>query len=266
MNAGQMLAQVRVKKPLIHHITNAVTVSECANITLHAGGLPVMANAREEVAEMVAQAGALVLNIGTLTREQVEAMMLAGKKANELGIPVVLDPVGTGATRMRTESALKLLEAVKVAVIKGNAAEIAVLAGGEGKIRGVESVGVAGEVENLAVKLAQQSGSVVAVTGPADFVTDGKKTMKVFNGHPLMGKVVGTGCMSASVVGCFVAVFPTEPLKATAAALAAFGVAGERAAGIAATPAAFKTAFLDSLYLLDEKTLAAEAAIKEGEV
>lgn len=225
-----------------------------------------MAHAREEVAEMVANASALVLNIGTLTQEQVKAMLLAGKKANELGIPVVLDPVGAGATRLRTESAIKLLREVKMAVIKGNAAEVAVLAGGRGKIRGVESVGVAGDVESLAVSLAKKNGSVVAVTGVVDFITDGKKTMKVLNGHPLMGKVVGTGCMSASVVGCFVATFPDELLKATAAALVSLGVAGERAAQVATTPAAFKTAFFDSVYLLDEKILAAEAVYREGEV
>lgn len=251
MEIAKLLTLVREKKPLVHHITNMVTASECANITLLAGGLPIMAHALEEVEEMVGHAGALVLNIGTLSPAQVEAMLAAGRRANELGLPIILDPVGAGATALRTESAVRLLDQLQIGVIKGNAAEIAVLAGGRAEIRGVESLGVDGDVAALAVSLARRRRTVVAVTGAVDLVTDGRRLVEIGNGHPLMGKVVGTGCMSASLVGCFAAVEP-DLLYATAAALVCFGVAAELAGEEGITlPTAFKERLFDQLYRLD---------------
>jgi hydroxyethylthiazole kinase len=257
-----LLATVREKRPLVHHITNYVTVNDCANVTLCIGAAPVMAHAVEEVAEMVAMSGALVLNIGTLDHRQVESMLLAGMKANDLDIPVILDPVGAGATRLRTEAAHTLLHKLHVTVLKGNAGEIAVLAGAEGKVRGVDSAGVAGDVAEIARKLADKLGIVVAVSGATDIVTDGTRTFLVDNGHPMMGQVSGTGCMASSVTGAFAAI-THDHVTSTAAALAAFGLAGERAAGRCAGPASYKIALLDETFRLRPEDLFQGAKVRE---
>jgi hydroxyethylthiazole kinase len=263
MDVGGLLTVLRERKPLVHHITNMVTVSECANVTLVAGGLPIMAHAPEEVAEMVAHAGALVLNIGTLTPAQVDAMLLAGRRANELGLPVVLDPVGAGATALRSESARRLLSELEIAIIKGNAAEIAILAGGVAEIKGVESIGVSGDVAALAAVLSRATGAVVVVTGAVDLVTDGRCLLEVHNGHSLMGTVVGTGCMTASLMGCFSAVEPNR-LRAAVAALVTFNVAAELAAPHSHGPAAFKARLFDELYRLDAETVEKMKQVTKG--
>lgn len=224
--ACEVMARVRRERPLIHHITNFVVMNATANITLCMGALPVMAHAPEEVEEMVGAASALVLNLGTLWPEQVEAMILAGRRANQRGIPIVLDPVGAGATRLRTESARRLLKELSIAVVRGNLAEIATLAGMESKIRGVESIGSEGDATLVASTLAKKFGCVAAVTGPIDVVTDGARLLKVANGNPMMATVTGTGCMATSVVAACVAV-EKDRVIATAAALAAYGLAGE---------------------------------------
>lgn len=239
------LMNIKERKPLVHHITNGVTISECANITLCFGALPVMAHAVEEVAEMVRSAGALVLNIGTLTPVQVEAMLEAGREANRLGVPIVLDPVGVGATSLRTASALRILEQLKISIVKGNSAEIAVLAGLNAVVRGVEAGGVEGDLLQGAKALAKKYGLTVVATGIADLITDGERLAWVENGHPLMGSVVGTGCMGASVVGSFAAVEP-DCFKASLAALVSFGIVGELAAvGEPIGPGSFKARFFD---------------------
>lgn len=267
MDAGKfsaMLQDVRSKRPLVHHITNYVTANDCANITMCIGAAPVMAHSREEVAEMVAMAGALVLNIGTLDRQQVEAMLLAGTKANDLDVPVILDPVGAGATRLRTETAHRLIQDLHIAVLKGNAGEIATIAGAGGKVRGVESAGAGGDPAGIARKLASRLGIVVAVSGPTDIVTDGERVLLVDNGHPMMGTISGTGCMAASVAGAFAAV-SRDHVASTAAALAAFGVAGQRAAARAeGRPFTFKTALFDETYQLSPADLGAEAKVREA--
>src|SRR5512146_960606 len=194
--SAELLSRVRQRKPLIHHITNFVVMNETANITLCAGGAPVMARAKEEVAEMVAAAGALVLNIGTLTPEQVESMLIAGRRANELDIPIVLDPVGAGATQLRTESARRLLSDLKISIIRGNLAELATLAGFAAKITGVDSHETETSPEAVARTLAQKNSSVAAITGAVDVVSDGTRLARISNGHPIMGRVTGTGCMS----------------------------------------------------------------------
>nr|MDP9337178.1 hydroxyethylthiazole kinase [Actinomycetota bacterium] len=206
LSPGQTLSELRRRKPLVHQITNYVVMNETANATLALGALPVMAHAREEVEEMVALAGALVLNIGTLSPDWVDAMLLAGKAANEHGIPVVLDPVGAGATRYRTETARRLLDEVKVAVLRGNQGEVATLVGVEAEVRGVESIGVGGEPADLARTAARNLGLVAAVTGPVDHVSDGDRVLAVANGHELLAAVTGTGCMSSAITGCFLAV------------------------------------------------------------
>jgi len=250
-----LLTKIRTQKPLVHHITNVVTINDCANVTLCIGALPVMAHAPEEVEQMVSAARALVLNIGTLTVEQIDAMVLAGKKANELGIPVILDPVGVGATDLRTENANKILRDVKVSIVKGNSAEISILAGMGGQIRGVESVGEHENIKEVCKILAVKYNTVVAMTSKQDIVTDGKTVYLIDNGHYMMSKVVGTGCMAASVIGAFAAI-EEDCVKAAAAALASFGIAGEMAASKGDMgPGTFKVLFFDELSDLSEKII-----------
>ncbi|MDK2820119.1 MAG: hydroxyethylthiazole kinase [Clostridia bacterium] len=251
-----LLNKVRKQKPLVHHITNNVTVNDCANITLCTGGLPVMAYDVEEVAQMVEAAGALVLNIGTLSPQQVEAMIMAGKRANQLNIPVVLDPVGVGATSLRTDSARRILQEVAVTVIKGNKAEISILAGAGGEIKGVESIGEYHDIAQTATALARRQKCTVVVSGQEDIITDGQQVVLVENGHSLMGAVVGTGCMSASVTGCFIAV-EDNTVQACAVALAAFGLAGELAAQAPFVngPGTYKMALFDAMAALRQQQL-----------
>jgi len=238
LNAGETLKTMQEKSALVHHITNWVTINDCAQIVRHWGCLPVMAHAKEEVEEMVGLAGALALNIGTLTLELIESMLLAAKAANRKGIPVALDAVGVGATKLRTEQAHRLINEAKIDILKGNAGEIATLAGVEAEVRGVESISVGGDITGAARKLAARLGNIVAVTGAADIVSDGNLTLEVAYGHPIMGRVVGTGCISTSTVGCFVTT-GKDYLRLTAEALACFGVAGERAAAKAMGPGDF---------------------------
>jgi hydroxyethylthiazole kinase len=252
LSPAQTLRELRERRPLVHQITNYVVMNETANATLALGALPVMAHAPEEVEEMASAAGALVLNIGTLSDHWVEAMLLAGKAA---GGPIVLDPVGAGATRYRTDTAKRLVDELDIAVVRGNAAEIATLAGREAEIRGVEAIGADDAGAELARAAAEMLGTVAAVTGPVDHVSDGERVVAVSNGHELLGTVSGTGCMSTAVTGAFLAAKPREPLEAAAEALAAFGVAGEDAARDARGPGTFHAALYDALYNLDPGTL-----------
>jgi hydroxyethylthiazole kinase len=252
---GATLAAIREHKPLVHQITNFVVMNETANATLALGALPVMAHAREEVEEMAALASALVINIGTLAPHWVDAMLLAGATASERGIPVVLDPVGAGATRYRTDTAKRILDQVDVTVLRGNAGEVATLVGVEAEVRGVESIGAGGEPAELAREAGRTLGVVASVTGPVDHVSDGETTLAVANGHELLASVTGTGCMSSALTGCFLAAKPGEPLAAAAEALAAFGVAGEDAARGAAGPGSFHVALYDALAALDPDTV-----------
>jgi hydroxyethylthiazole kinase len=260
VSPGQTLRELRERKPLVHQITNYVVMNETANATLALGALPVMAHAPQEVEEMAALAGALVLNIGTLSEHWVEAMVIAGKATRA---PIVLDPVGAGATRYRTETARRLLAELDIAVVRGNAAEIAILAGREAEIRGVESISAIDAPGELARQAARAFGSVAAVTGPIDHVSDGERVIAIANGHELMGTVSGTGCMATAITGAFVAVKPHAPLDAAAEALVAFGVAGEDAAGEAKGPGTFHAALYDALYNLDPATLDRRARVTE---
>jgi hydroxyethylthiazole kinase len=257
VSPGRTLRDLRERRPLVHQITNYVVMNETANATLALGALPVMAHAPQEVEEMAAAAGSLVLNIGTLSEPWIHAMLLAGKAAKG---PIVLDPVGAGATRYRTETAKRLLDALDITVLRGNAAELATLAGLEADIRGVESIGAADGAE-VAREAAGSLGLVAAVTGPTDYVSDGERVLSVSNGHELLGTVSGTGCMSTAVTGSFLAVKPDSPLEAAAEALAAFGVAGEDAARDAKGPGTFHAALYDALYDLDPDTLDDRARI-----
>jgi hydroxyethylthiazole kinase len=260
---GAALRDLRERKQLIHQITNYVVMNETANVTLAIGALPVMAHAIEEVEEMASVAGALVLNIGTLSRHWIEAMLLAGKAANVAGAPVVLDPVGVGATTFRTETAKRILAEVRVAIVRGNAAEVAALAGLDAEIRGVEAIGAEGSGPAIARAAANGFGVVASVTGPVDHVSDGTRTLAVANGDPLLATITGSGCMSSTLTGCFAAVRPDALVDAGASALAAFGLAGEDAAREAKGPGTFHALLYDALYALAPESLDARANIEE---
>jgi hydroxyethylthiazole kinase len=226
--------------------------------------LPVMAHAMEEVEELASVAGALVLNIGTLSRHWIDGMLLAGKAANAAGVPVVLDPVGVGATTLRTDAAKQILHDVDVAIVRGNAAEVATLAGLEAEIRGVEAIGVEAGGPTIARTAASRLGVVASVTGPVDHVSDGTRTLAVANGDPLLATITGSGCMSSTLTGCFAAVRPGRLVDAAAFALAAFGVAGEDAARDASGPGTFHARLYDTLYALTPESLDERANIGDA--
>jgi hydroxyethylthiazole kinase len=263
ISVGTTLAAIRERKPLVHNITNYVVMNETANATLALGALPVMAHASEEVEEMARLASALVLNIGTLSPHWIEAMLLAGAAATEQRTPIVLDPVGAGATEFRTLTAHRLLDAVGVTVLRGNAGEVATLVGAHAEVRGVESIVAGLEPGELARTAAQRLGVVASVTGPVDHVSDGERVLAVANGHELLSTVTGTGCMSSALTGCFLAAKPNAPVEAAAEALAAFGVAAEDAAAGADGPGTFHARLYDGLYALDPGTLDERVRIEE---
>jgi hydroxyethylthiazole kinase len=262
LSTGADLRTLRERKPLIHQITNYVVMNETANATLALGALPVMAHAKEEVEEMASAAGALVLNIGTLSEHWIESMLLAAKAANRAGVPVVLDPVGAGATKLRTDTAKRILAEADIAVVRGNAAEVATLTGRTAEIRGVESLGATESGRELAETAARELGVVAAVTGVVDHVSDGERVIAVANGHELLGTVSGTGCMATAVTGSFVAVASERPLEAAAEALVAFGVAGEEAAKDARGPGTFHAGLYDALYHLDPAAIDERAKVE----
>jgi len=252
--AAENLRHLREKKPLIHNITNYVVMNTTANALLACGASPVMAHAQEEVEEMVSFAGALVLNIGTLTPYWIDSMLKAGKRANELNTPIVLDPVGSGATKLRTDSAKRLIDELSVSVVRGNASEVLSLAHEGSRTKGVDSIHSVDDAADAALTLARELNTTLAITGAVDLVTDGKDIHRVSNGHELMGFVTGTGCTATVVIGAFLAV-DNNPLTATTTALAYYGLAGERAASEASAPGSFQVGLLDALYSLDEKQM-----------
>ena len=254
IDAYALLEKVRKVSPVIHHLTNWVTIYDCANIVKVVGASPVMAHAKEEVAEMTDLALALVLNIGTLDLDFVEAMKIAARHANKKMIPVVLDVCGAGATTLRDKKSFELLEEVKINIIKGNASEIARMADENVVTKGVDSGVVEKNIVHVAKDLALQRKCTVVVTGEEDVVTNGDVTYIIKNGHPIMSNVVGTGCMSASIIGTFAAV-ESNYVYASTAALVCFEIAAERAIEIAKGPGTFKENLYDCLFHLDEKTI-----------
>ena len=259
--AAENLKRLRVKKPLIHNITNFVVMNYNANVLLAIGASPVMAHAMEEVEEMVSLSHALVLNIGTLEQEWISSMIKAGKRANKLDIPVILDPVGSGATAFRTGSAKRLINEISVKVIRGNASEILSLAGNRSETKGVETRHSVDDAYNTALSLSKELGTTLVITGKIDLITDGDRILRVHNGHELMGFVTGTGCAATAVIGAFLAV-DNDPVSASATALAYYGLAGELAAKKASAPGSYMTASIDALYEIDETALAKGAKIQ----
>jgi hydroxyethylthiazole kinase len=261
---ARSLDGIRERTPLIHNITNFVVMNDTANVLLAFGASPVMAHAVEEVREMVAYAGALVLNIGTLEDHWIEAMLVAGEEANARGIPVVLDPVGVGATTYRTTTTERIRSGVRVAVVRGNAAELAAIAGMEARIRGVDSV-AAGDPASAARLAALRFGGAAVVSGAVDYVSDGSRVAEIHNGHPLMGRITGSGCMATATVGAFLAVEP-DPFLAATEAMIAFGIAGEMAAERSGGPGTFRAQLMDAVAALDEATIRARtrASVREA--
>ncbi|NLL17868.1 MAG: hydroxyethylthiazole kinase [Clostridia bacterium] len=233
---GGILNNVHEKTPLVHCITNYVTVNDVANVLLACGGSPIMADDEDDAPEITAICDALVINIGTLNKRTIASMLKTGERANELSHPVVLDPVGAGASSLRTETTFKLLQEVKFSVIRGNISEIKTVAKGKGTTRGVDAdVSDAISEENLnetvsfAKELSAETGAVIVITGAIDIVADTHKAYVIRNGHPLMAKVSGTGCMLAAVIAAYWAANPDWGLEATAAAVGAMGYCGELA-------------------------------------
>ena len=231
---AEIFENVRRSCPLIHNITNYVTVNDCANMVLACGASPIMADDAAEVEDITTICGGLNINIGTLNSRTIPSMVLAGKKANALGHPVVLDPVGAGASRLRTDTANRLLREVQFTVIRGNISEIKTLASGAGTTKGVDA-DVADKVteENLdsavafAKAFAARTGAVVAITGAIDIVADARTAYCIRNGHPMMSSITGTGCQLSALTAAFVTANKEHPLEAVAAAVCAMGLAGQ---------------------------------------
>ncbi|MBE6909756.1 MAG: hydroxyethylthiazole kinase [Ruminococcaceae bacterium] len=260
-----ILGNLRGRSPLVHCITNYVTVNDCANILLACGASPVMSDDPDEVEEITSIADALTVNIGTLNRHTVPSMLLAGKRADALGRPVVLDPVGAGASKLRTETAKELLGAVRFAAVRCNVSELRALAQGAHGTRGVDaeaadSPGAAGPdgVHALAGAFAEKVGAVVAVTGATDVVTDGTRACVIRNGNALMRRVTGTGCMLSAMTAAYLAANPESPFEAACAAVIAMGVCGELAFARMSGPdgsAAYRGYLIDAVYNLTAKQL-----------
>lgn len=256
------IKKIRQKKPLIHHITNYVVANETANLTIALGALPVMTYAKPEVEEMVSIASALLINIGTLDEYQVESIMLAGRKANEIGVPVVFDPVGAGATSYRTDVSRRILKEIKVDVIRGNSAEISILAGYKAEVAGVEAISTSKDIDVVVKELAFKNNCIVWASGATDYISDGKRVALVYNGHPALGLVTGTGCMATTIAAVFASV-AEDKFDAIVNAAAAFGVAGELAFEKSGeNPGAYHQSLYDAVYHLSDEVVAARKRVE----
>ncbi|QSX06312.1 hydroxyethylthiazole kinase [Sedimentibacter sp. zth1] len=262
----QIITNVKNKTPLVHAITNYVTVNDCANAILACGGSPIMADDANEVEDITSICNSLVINIGTLNKNTIEAMELAGKKANEIGHPVILDPVGVGASALRNQCVSRLLKSVKFSVIRGNISEIKSVYKGSGSTSGVDAnqadIVTKDNIDTtieIAKELSKTTGAVIAISGEYDIITDGKKAYIIKNGHPVMTKITGSGCMSTSVIGAFVGANYEAILDSTAAAVACMGLSGELACEKIVKKdeglSSLRTYMIDYIGKMDEKML-----------
>ncbi|MFT9846127.1 hydroxyethylthiazole kinase [Aneurinibacillus sp. REN35] len=259
---GALLSALRRRSPLVHNITNEVVTNFTANGLLAIGASPIMAYAPEEVADMAKIAGALVLNMGTLTKEAVDSMILAGKSANAHNVPIIFDPVGAGATPFRTKMARRIVEEVDIAVVRGNAAEVANVVGEAWEIKGVDAGQTGGDVEALARKAAESLKTIVVITGAVDVVAGHDVLYTVHNGDEMLTRITGTGCLLTSVIGAFAAV-EKDYAKAATAALAAYGVAAELARKSVSAPGSYQIALLDMLYDITEEQVASGVRVEK---
>lgn len=254
---GQLITNTRVMNPLIHHITNQVTINDCANITLDIGASPIMADDLQEVAEIVNLAQGLVLNMGTLNHDSIAAMNKAGETANKVNIPIVLDPVGVGASTLRNQTVASFLNNFQISVLRGNISEIRFIAGYQATSKGVDAskadLATQDGVE-VAQQLAKKLHCIVAITGATDIISDGNQTYLVKNGDPRLATITGTGCMCSSLVGSLCGGNPQELLLATTVAIASMGIAGEIASQTSQGSGGFHAALHDVISLMDQET------------
>jgi len=259
----QDVQRIRAEAPLIHNITNYVVMNTTADALLAVGASPVMSHAVEEVEEMVGLARTLVLNIGTLGASWIESMVKAGREARRLGVPIVLDPVGSGATSLRTTAAERLIAEVPPTIIRGNASEIRSLVHAERATRGVDSTHDSEEAVAAARALAARCDCVVSVSGTTDVIVSSETVIRIRNGHPWMPRVAGMGCTATAITGAFAAVSPS-PLRAAAHAMALCGIAGEMAAERSQGPGTFQAAFLDALFLVEDSDFEQRLRMEEA--
>ena len=269
----EALENVRANTPLVHCITNYVTVNDCANALLACGGSPIMSDEPDDVSDITTICGGLVLNIGTLNKQTIAGMQAAGKRASELGHPIVLDPVGAGASSLRTATAAMLLDSCEVGVIRANMSEVKALVGASATTRGVDvnpddvvTPDNLGASAGYARQLAAETGAIVAITGAIDIVADAERAFAVFNGSPVAGRITGAGCMLTCTTAAYAVANADNMLEGVLAAVAGHGVCGEIAAARMRPGdgnGSFRTYFLDALYNLDGETLEARAKIEE---
>ncbi len=254
IDAGRWLMEVRRRRPLVHNMTNLVVTNVVANALLAVGASPVMAYAHEEVQDMARIAGALALNMGTLTPDLIAGMLLAGKGAEEAHVPVVFDPVGVGATPYRVQAAEEVATNLRLAVLKGNAGEIGGMTGAGGTVSGVDAAAAGSGLTGAMARYARHHVTVVVATGEQDFVTDGESLWVLNNGHPWLTHITGSGCMLTGIIGAFLAVADKEGTafaEASAAAITCFNVAAEKAAEGSLGPGTFQANLFDALSLLE---------------
>ena len=267
---AELIDKVRATSPLVHHITNYVTVNDCANITLGIGASPIMADAIDEAADIAAISSAVVLNMGTLNERTIPSMLAAGKSANEKGVPVVIDPVGAGASQLRNETVAEQLKEIRPAVVRGNISEIRFLAGLTAETKGVDAADgdkLAGdEAMAVARDLALKLGCVVAITAAVDVVSDGGRTVLIENGHEKLSGLTGTGCMCSSLIGSYCGANPELPLESTVAALLSMGIAGEIAFANSGDKGngSFRVSLHDAISRMDAATIEKYARVREA--
>lgn len=266
---SQYLTEVQQKRPLVHCITNYVTVNDCANVVLACGASPIMADDIHEVKGITSICDALVINIGTLNERTVQSMIKAGKRANKLGHPVILDPVGAGASTLRTKTVQQLLEKVKFTVIRGNISEIKTVAMGSGTTKGVDADSAdevneqtLPEVLQFAHKLAKKTGAVIIITGKQDLVTDGDRSCLISNGNAMMSRITGSGCMLTCLLGAYLAANPEAVFEASVTAVVEMGLAGELAYQPGCGTLTFRTALLDAISTMTADALDGGAKVE----
>ncbi len=269
----EMLENVRAKMPLIHCITNYVTVNDCANILLACGGSPIMADDGNEVEEITALCQGLYLNIGTLNERTIVSMLKAGKKANALSHPILLDPVGAGASNLRTTTTQRLMDEIRFSVIRGNVSEIKTVSLGKGTTKGVDAdisdrITPENQEESVAFAkaLSARTGAVIVITGAIDIIADNQKAYIIRNGHPMMSKITGTGCMLSAMITAFIAANPSHKTEAATAAVCAMGLGGELAyekmQQTQSGTGSFRTYLMDAVSLMEGDLLEGGAKIE----
>lgn len=258
INCEEILKKVHAFPSMVHCITNYVTVNDVANIILASGGSPIMADDEEEVEEITSICTSLVLNIGTLNHRTIQSMILAGKKANRLGHPVVFDPVGVGASEFRTKTAKKLLQEVRFSVIRGNASEMKTLCAESATTMGVDADEAdtitedhMDDVLSMAKMFSEKTGAVIVITGAIDLIVDSKRSYAVYNGDPAMSRITGTGCMLDGVIASFIGSNPEQILEAAVTAVAAMGLCGEYAKQKSKGTSSMRMSLIDAMSCLN---------------